>query len=201
MTERRMTTSISTNSIREFLRKNGLQLSSLDLTSLIEELSPESSRRVLSYALDFVRPFTRGMGLRVVRLSDTQVELILPDRAKNRSEARTLSEAAMITAGLEAVKIQWHRHAPLGDFHVMILEAKFKKHKNVAGATRVKMELPAPQREKALAELRRSRVFEAEHDVAFFDDNDQKVAELNVKVGLQWTPALNSSKDEKRGNS
>ena len=181
--------------IRKLLATRGLQISSPDLAALIEYLSPSSSKTLLSYALDFVRPFNAGLGLRFARISDTQVEIVIPKRSKNTLEDGQINEAVITAAAAEAVRMLWLRHAPLGNFELSTLEMSLKKHHPVKGSCRLRMELPESAREKVLAQLRTRRHAESENELSLFDDKDQKVAELTVKIGLKWTPALKSSKD------
>jgi hypothetical protein len=181
--------------IRRLLADRGLQISSPDLVALIEYLSPSSSKAILSYALDIIRPFNAGLGLRFARLSDTQIEIVIPARSKNLLEHGQINESVMTAAASEAARALWYRHAPLGHLEIDVTEMVFKKHHSIKGTCRLRMELPEPAREKVLAQLRKQRHAESESEMSVFDEKDQKVAELTVKIGLKWTPALNSSKD------
>lgn len=200
MTQQRMTTLISMGAkvpitIRKILEERGLKLSSSDLAALIEQLSPNGSKKILSYALDIMRPYVAGLGLRIVRLSDTQVEIVIPARTRNLLEDQQVSEAVLIAAGTEAVRHIWARHAPVGHLKIDIQEMNFKKLHEIKGPCRVRMELSEAVREKALAQLRSRRHSENESLLSIFDEKDQKIAELAVKVELKWTPVLNSTKD------
>ena len=181
--------------IRRLLASRGLQISSPDLAALIEYLSPSSSKTLLSYALDFIRPFNAGIGLRFARLSDTQVEIVIPKRGKNILEDGQINEAVITAAAGEAIRILWLRHAPLGNLEISTLEMSLKKHHPVKGSCRVRMELQEAIREKVLAQLRNHRHAENESELSVFDEKDQKVVELTVKIELKWTPALKSSKE------
>jgi hypothetical protein len=180
--------------IRKILEKRGVQLTPADLAALLEQISPRSSKEFLSYALDLLRPFTAGLGFRIARLSDTQVEIVIPDRTRNLTENREIHEAVLSAAGIEAFRQLWLRHAPLGNMVLDVQETTFKKFHPVKGPCRAKMELSETTREKILAQLRSKRKSESDAQISVFDENDQKVAELTVKADLKWTPALKSSK-------
>ena len=215
MTEQRMTTLISKASflprifknlgkknwtkadteIRRWLQEKGVQFSPTDFAALIENISPSSSNNVLSFALEFIRPFTLGMGLKIARLSDTQVEVTIPFRTKNLTENNEIDESVCTTAAIEGVRNLWRRHAPLGHLELRVLEMRFKKHRLLNGPCRARMELSEAAREKVLTQLRRQRVTECENNIALFDEKDQKVAEITARLELRWTPALNSNKD------
>ncbi len=202
MTQQRMTTlPIKKNlqkvesEIRRLLADRGLQISSPDIAALLEYLSPSSSKTILSYALDILRPFNAGLGLRFARLSDTQVEIVIPERSKNLLDDGQLNESVVTAAAGEAVRNLWFRHAPIGNLVISTLELTFKKHQPIKGDCRLRMELSESAREKVLAQLRHQQRAESESELSLFDDKDQKVAELVVRIGLKWTPALNSSKD------
>jgi hypothetical protein len=183
------------NEIRRWMREQGLDFSTSDLAAIVENISPLAARGFLSYALDFVRPLTMGMGLRMARLSDTQVEVVIPYRTKNLTENGELDESVCTVAATEGVKQIWRRHAPLGHVEIDVLEMRFKKHQQLTSGGRARMELDEGLREKVLAQLRETRQSRCENNVAIFDDKDQKVAEISVKIELKWTPALNSTKD------
>ncbi|MEN0058947.1 MAG: YiiD C-terminal domain-containing protein, partial [Bdellovibrio sp.] len=162
-----------------------------DLAAILEEVSPKASHAALSYAMDIIRPFSAGMGLRISRLGDTYVEMVIPVRTRNLNERQTLHEGALVTAATEAAKMLWMRHAPLGEFSIEVhkMEASFLK--SCAEECRVRMELSETTREMVLSELRERREVTTEAEIRVFDDKDQAIAELRLQLSLQHTPALN----------
>jgi acyl-coenzyme A thioesterase PaaI-like protein len=104
--------------IEKNLKDRGLSLRPTDLAALVEGVAPKSTRVALGYALDFLRPFSAGMGFRVTRLSDRHVELVVPARKRNQDEEGRIHEGALWTAALEAARLLWLRHAPPGGFTV-----------------------------------------------------------------------------------
>jgi len=176
--------------LKSQLEERGIRLSAADLAALLEEVSPKASHAALSYALDIVRPFSAGMGLRISRLSDTQVEMVIPARTRNFSETNVLHEGAITTAAIEAAKLLWMRHAPMGNFEISVarIESEFFKSHN--DECRVRMELSETIREVVLAEVRDRREAKADAEVKIFDDNEQAVAELRLSLNFKHTPAL-----------
>ncbi|WP_347357400.1 DUF4442 domain-containing protein [Bdellovibrio sp.] len=182
--------------LKSQLEDRGIRLSAADLAALLEEVSPKASHAALSYALDIVRPFSAGMGLRISRLSDTQVEMAVPARTRNLNEVKTLHEGALTTAAIEAAKLLWARHAPMGtfDIHVSRLESEF--FKVTSDECRIRMELPETTREVVLAEIRDRRESKADAELKVFDSNDQAVAEFRLQMSFKHTPALSSGVEE-----
>src|SRR5207253_9234403 len=95
--------------IEKNLKERGLSLRPTDLAALVEDVAPKSTRVILSYALDFLRPFSAGMGFRITRLSDRHVELVVPARKRNQDEEGRIHEAALFTGALEAARLLWLR--------------------------------------------------------------------------------------------
>lgn len=172
------------------LEERGIRLSAADFAALLEEISPKASHAALSYALDIVRPFSAGMGLRISRLSDTQVEMMIPARTRNLSDANTLHEGALTTAAIETAKLLWMRHAPLGNFAITVtrIEADFFKVQN--SECRLRMELPETTREVVLAEVREQRDAAVDAEVKIFDEHDQAVGGIVLRLKFKHTPAL-----------
>lgn len=176
--------------LKSQLEDRGIRLSAADLAALLEEVSPKASHAALSYALDIVRPFSAGMGLRISRLSDTQVEMVIPTRTRNFSEANHMHEGAITTAAIEAAKLLWMRHAPIGNFEVTVTRIESEFFKNQSDDCRVRMELPETTREVVLAEVRDHRETKAEAELKVFDEYEQAVAELRLSLSFKHTPAL-----------
>lgn len=176
--------------IKSELEDRGIRLSATDLAALLEEVSPKASHAALSYALDIVRPFSAGMGLRISRLSDSQVEMIIPARTRNLNENKFVHEGAITTAAIEAAKLLWLRHAPMGNFEIMASHCDIEFFKNQKGECRVRMELPETIREVVLAEIRDHREAQADVELKVFDGNDQTVGEVRLHLKFKHTPAL-----------
>lgn len=176
--------------LKSQLEDRGIRLSAADLAALLEEVSPKASHAALSYALDMVRPFSAGMGLRISRLSDTQVEMIMPARTRNMNEQNQLHEGAMTAAAVEAAKLLWMRHAPMGNFEITVSRMQCEFFKIQTDEVRLRMELPESTRETVLAELRDRRESKAEAELMIFDDHDQAVAEVHLHLVFKHTPAL-----------
>lgn len=172
------------------LEDRGIRLSAADLAALLEEVSPKVSHAALSYALDIVRPFSAGMGLRVSRLSDTQVEMVIPARTRNLNETNGMHEGALTTAAIEAAKLLWSRHAPMGDFEVNVSRIESSFYKNQTEEARVRLELPETTREMVLSALRAHREAKAEAEIKIFDDHDQSVADFHLHLNFKHTPAI-----------
>lgn len=173
------------------LEERGLKLSADDLALLLEEWSPAGSRSALSFVVDFLRSFPAGMGLRVSRLSDTQIELVLPARAKNK-RGDVFHEGALITAAIEAGTTLWNRHAPLGHFELGIQNVQCDVHRSVGHDLRVRAELGETQRETVLSQLRQGGESSGDLEVQILDEAGQRVADIVLQLRMKLTPALSS---------
>ncbi len=178
--------------IEKNLRGRGLSLRSMDLAALVEGVAPKSSRAALSYALDFMRPFSAGMGFRVTRLSDRYIELVIPARKRNQDEEGRIHEGALMTGALEAARLLWLRHAPLGDFKVHLVKSVFNIFQDYMGDIRVRIELPEIQCEVVLAQVRKNQQAQAEVVLHFYDEKEKSVAEATMTLQLKHTPGLNA---------
>ncbi|MNS63510.1 hypothetical protein D3C72_966060 [compost metagenome] len=176
--------------VKSQLEERGIRLSAADFAALLEDVSPKASHAALSYALDLVRPFSAGMGLRISHLADTHVEMVIPARTRNLSDTRVLHEGALVTAAIECAKILWMRHAPMGEFEISVTQLQSEFLKTQSDECRVRMELTESQRELVLAEIRQSREASSENSVKIFDSNDQAVAEIQITLKFRHTPAL-----------
>lgn len=176
--------------LKSQLEDRGIRLSAADLAALLEDVSPKVSHAALSYALDIVRPFSAGMGLRVSRLSDTQVEMVIPARTRNMDENNGLHEGALTTAAIEAAKLLWSRHAPMGHFEVHVTGIESSFYKIQSEEARARLELAESTRELVLSALRAHREAKAEAEVKVFDEHEQAVADLHLHLSFKHTPAL-----------
>ncbi|HWU42980.1 MAG TPA: YiiD C-terminal domain-containing protein [Bdellovibrio sp.] len=172
------------------LEDRGIRLSAADFAALLEEISPKASHAALSYALDKVRPFSAGMGLRISRLSDSQVEMVIPARTRNLNDTKSMHEGALSTAAIEAAKLLWMRHAPLGHFDISVTRLEAEFFKTASEDCRLRMELSETTREVVLAELRDKREASTETELKIFDEHDQAVGSVILQLKLTHMPAL-----------
>ncbi|MNL29228.1 hypothetical protein D3C87_1509050 [compost metagenome] len=176
--------------LKNQLEERGIRMSAADLAALLEEISPKVSHAALSYALDVVRPFSAGMGLRVSRLSDTHLEMVIPTRTRNLNEDKMMHEGALVTAAIEAAKLLWSRHAPMGNFVITVTKIEFEMHRELLADGRLRIELPEATKEVVLSEVRDHRSSQAEAEVKVFDENEQAVADVRLHLQFKHTPAL-----------
>lgn len=176
--------------LKKELDQRGLRLNAADFSALLEEIAPGASRAALTGALEFFRPFTGGLGFRVSRLSDTQIEIVVPTRTRNKDEAGQLHEGVLLTAGIEAGKLLWARHAPLGGFESSVKSMSFELLKSTHSEVRVRMELLETARETTLAQLRQERQATSELALSLVDDEEQLIGQMNMTLLLRHTPAL-----------
>ena len=122
--------------------------------------------------------------------------MVIPSRTRNLNETNVMHEGALTTAAIEAAKLLWSRHAPMGDFEVKISRIESSFYKNQTEDVRVRLELPETTREMVLSALRTHREAKAEAEVKIFDDHDQAVADLHLHLNFTHTPALAGQTNE-----
>jgi hypothetical protein len=188
MNQQWLTTLMS--NVKSQLENHGIRLSPADLAALLEEISPKTSNAALSYAMDLLRPFSAGMGFRVSRLADLQVELIIPARTRNLNENKEIHEGALLAGALEGARLLWERHAPIGDFRLRMHKNQMQIFKPAAEEVRVRLELPEALRESVLASIRKNRQAQVEMQAQIYDEKDQAVAEIHFSLELTHTPTL-----------
>ncbi len=176
--------------LEQQLESRGLRLNAVDFASFIENWAPRTSRDALSYVLSFIRPVVLGMGFRISRLSDEKIEVIIPERSKNKNEEGSTHEAVLLAAAIEGAKTLWLRHAPLGDFHIRIDEINIKNIKASTSEIRMRMEVPETIRQSILAQLRVMNRAQIENHIQFFEEGDQLIAESTLHLTVSTTSLL-----------
>lgn len=172
------------------LEERGLRLSAADFAAMLEEISPKASHAALGYALDMTRPFTAGMGLRISQLSDQHIEIVLPARTRNLNDEKEMHDGAILAAAVEAVKILWMRHAPVGDFKISTKKLSYELIKSMSQDCRVRVELDESIRENSLASLRAHRQSQLSMNVQIQDDQEQTIATVQIEIELHHTPSI-----------
>jgi acyl-coenzyme A thioesterase PaaI-like protein len=132
------------------------------------------------------------MGFRVTRLSDRHIEMVIPARKRNQDEDGRIHEGALFTGALEAARLLWLRHAPLGDFKVHMKDCIFHVLQDYTGDVRVRMELPEMQVQTVMAQIRSRQWTLTEMSLHFYDDKEKSVAEATMTLHLKHTPSLNA---------
>lgn len=176
--------------LKKQLEQRGIRLNPVDLAAMLEEVSPRTSRAALSVALDLVRPFSAGMGFRISRMSNEQIEMVIPDRTRNQNENGMIHEAASMAAAIEAVKLLWLRHAPIGEVEMKIKSTSMEIFKDAKGELRVRLEIPEAARELILATVRQEKKATQDLHVQLLDTGDAAVAAIEVKLELHYNPSL-----------
>ena len=176
--------------IKTQLEGRGIRLSTADIGALLEDVSPKASHAALGYAMNLMRPFSAGMGIRIARLSDTQVELVLPVKNRNLNKSGEIHEAALLASATEAAQLLWERHAPMGDFKIYTRRVQLETFKHLTDEIRIRLELPESLRESVLTEIRKTRKGRAEMQAHIYDVNDQAVAEVQLDMEFSHTPSI-----------
>lgn len=176
------------------MSERGVKLHPADVADFVEKWSPRASQEALSYVLDVTKPFLMGLGFRISKLSQTQIEVVIPYRRKSLNESLEIHEGVLLSAGTEAVRWLWSKQSMLGQFQADILEIRWNKLKKSLTGQKLRYEVTSDQREVVLSQLRLNRQEEIEAYLYFYDENDQLTSELQMKVRLHHQPALETSR-------
>ncbi|HPI39531.1 MAG TPA: DUF4442 domain-containing protein [Pseudobdellovibrionaceae bacterium] len=176
--------------IEESLNQRGIKLTPQDLTSLIEEISPELSQKLLSGVFNVMRPFSKGMGLRISQLTNDHIEMVLPQSIHNEDENKNIHSGAVLTAAVECVKILWERHAPMEGFKIHVKKMDLENLAVSLGNLRVKYQLLESERETVLSQLRLERKSKVHGLVQIYNEQDQRVFDVNLELEFEFTPQL-----------
>lgn len=187
------------NEIQKELESRGIRFTMVDFAALVEEFSPNGSRATLGFMLNFLRPFSAGMGFRVTRISDTQVEIVIPWIFRNRNDRGQLHEASYLPAALEAVHIFWQRHIE-GPFEIQLIQESLRIHQALEEDARLRTEVTSSLREVVLGELRENPHYQIEMKFQIFGSQDRLSAELELKMSLKKVLILADSSSRSQGS-
>lgn len=166
--------------IQRDLESRGVTLSLSSFTAALESLSPQSTRAVLAFWMNYLRPFSAGMGFRVARWSDDHAEIIVPSRYRNRNERGEIHAAAIVTAAFECVNLNLIRHLEK-TFVFQLTSQKATFHKGCTSDARVGAEWPSLDRELFLSLLRDQGSVSLTMVVQAFDAQQKTVAEIEIQ--------------------
>jgi len=147
-------------------------------------------RRGLNFALDLFQPHVQSLGLRVPKLSRSQVEVVVPDKERNLDTRGFIQEGAVMTAALEACRFIWDQNRPEGSFHLEFTHFQMEILKPFRGELRLRVELPELVREASYTELETSQKSQHELQVQIFDQSEILLAQIRVGVRLSLVPSL-----------
>jgi hypothetical protein len=176
------------------LAERGVKLQPTDVAEFVEKWTPKASQEALSYVLDVTKPFLMGLGFRISKLSQTQIEIVIPHRRKSLNDAGEIHEGILLSAGVEAVRWLWTKQSMLGQFHLDVLDIRWNKMKKTQTLQKVRYEVDADQREVVLSNLRLNSQEDVDAYLHFYDENDQLTSELQMKVRLHHQPTLETSR-------
>ena len=151
------------------------------LGSLLEEKSPFLGRHLLSAASNLAEPFTAGMGLRVLQLSEERIEVVLPDWWRNHDSEGSLHNSALSVLGEFTARVFWERHLDLRRSQMRVLRAEAKFLKKISSEVRATLQMSEAEREGVLFRLRSQGEVTVESAVTIYDSKEQLAALLLIE--------------------
>lgn len=161
------------------------------LGALIEQKSPWLSRQILSLASE-ADLYQVGMGIRVIKLDDNEVEAGLPRRKRSQTRSGGVHLGALVTLAEFTSHSFWARQLGTRQANLAVKECHIRILKNVAERLSARMSVDGPSREMLLFKLRRDGT--AEHDslLRLYSQSGHLVAEVNVvwqfKKSIRYFP-------------
>jgi hypothetical protein len=150
----------------------------------------QKGRRSLNFALDLMQPHMLALGLRIAKLTRTQVEVVIPDKERNLDSQGCIQEGVVMAAATESARFLWSHNRPDGNFQQSLKNFEIEILNSFRGPLRVRMELPELVRESAYAELATTQRSEHELQAQVFDASDILLAQIRMTVRLTIIPAL-----------
>ncbi len=163
------------------------------LVSWIEERSPWLSRRLMGAASNLAEPFTIGMGLRVEKLGEDSIEVVMPGHWRNQGEGGQIHTAALAAVGESAARVYWEYHLDLRDAQVETKRAEVRILARPEGEVRAVFRLPEADREAILHQLRSKERVSVESQTLIYEKNGRLIAEVDIEWELRRQLALGSS--------
>lgn len=164
------------------------------LTDIVEEVSEaidsKSPKTVLNFALDVLKPYLRALGLRIARISEEQIEVILPEKFHNSGtfEVGSLDlqpdEGAICSAATFAFRQLWKRNSPKGRFSISVQKLSFERVREMRGDLSFRFELSKFTRETIFANLADKEKSESEFVIHVYNEAEQIVAEVHIIADL-----------------
>jgi len=163
-------------------------------TDIVEEVSEaidaKSPKSVLNFALDALKPYLKALGLRISRLSEEKIEVILPEKYHTTGTDEQPDEGAICSAASFAFRQLWRRNAPKGKFSISIQKLNFEKIRNMKGDLSFRFELPKLSREAIFADLADKEQSDSEFVIHIYNGDEQIVGEIHIQAHLHLNKSL-----------
>jgi len=157
-----------------------------DLTGSLDQAQ---AKRLLSSALDWVRPFHLAIGFRIRKLSRDRAEAVIPNRAHNTNADGDVQEAVVISVAQELSKLLIARWELPVEFELD--QIQFQRLQRMSGELVVRLEWEELSREALRAELMQKTWALQEWAVFVNDQNDRRVADVHLNFKLRLPQSLN----------
>jgi hypothetical protein len=149
------------------------------IEALPKNASAQSVKEALSSALDLARPYWQRLGLRVVRLSSSVIEIHIPKNMATQLN-EVIEEGVLCSAAVYAVRTLWEKAAPNTRTVMQIQRIEFERCGDFSSHLRLKAELPALSRELLYADLQNKDQATQDWSLLITNENEALVAKLNL---------------------
>ena len=166
-----------------------------DLTGSME---PSQLRRVLSSALDWVRPYHLAIGFRVRKLSRSQVEAVIPNRLHNQNSQGEIEEGVVVSVALQMAKLLIARWEVPLDYELDHIH--LDRLQPMKGELTARLEWEDLTREALRAELVKNSVAVNELFIHLIDSQEKRVADIAITLKVRMPQSLSQSPRRGKGS-
>jgi hypothetical protein len=164
------------------------------ITGLVEEVTEQLDLRqpktVLNFALDMIKPYLQTLGLRISKLSEEQIEVVLPEKFKYMDINQELDEGAVCSAAVFSFRQLWNRNSPKGHFEIHIQKIHFERFRDLHSDLLLRLELGKLNREAIFADLSDTKRASTDMIVHIYDREEQLVGQVNILADLKLIEAI-----------
>ena len=147
----------------------------------VERHSPWVNRNLLSVASNITTPYLAGMGLRVERMTETLVEVSMPQRLRTRAESGGVHVGAITTLADHTARLYWERHLHLGRHSMQVVQIETRLLREAASGVRAVLEIAEGDREATIFRLRSEGQTLVTCPVKIYDAEARLAAEVSVE--------------------
>lgn len=176
------------------MQQQGYNISFADFAYWLEKTSPKATQRVLSLALDLLKPYAGGLGLFPVFQSDDEFEFEIKARPRNLNSQGQLHIGALIGAAAEMCELFLQRHGPVAGFTFSSLEQQSEFEKSPLTYAHLRLEWPAVERERTFLKLQKEKDLEIALEVLVFDRQQKYLGQIKFAYQLKYKPRLSYQK-------
>lgn len=129
-----------------------------------------------------LQPQLASLGIRLSKVTDHSVEVVLPDWWRTRNAEGTLDEGTLVTAGFLAVKTLLGQTVMFSHLPVKFDGIQLENNRALQGTLHARVQWTHLQQESVWVDLRQEGTQTVPFQVSFLTEDELKVAELTLEA-------------------